>query len=33
MIEREKYLNQLIRKQNNGLVKFVTGCRRMVSPI
>ena len=28
MIEREKYLNQLIRKQNNGLVKVITGCRR-----
>jgi len=27
-IEREIYLNQLINKQNNGLVKIITGMRR-----
>ena len=25
---REFYLNQLINKQNNGLVKIITGIRR-----
>ena len=29
MIKRDNYLNQLIRKQNNGLVKVITGCRRV----
>ncbi|MBQ7595059.1 MAG: AAA family ATPase, partial [Clostridia bacterium] len=28
MIERNKYLNALIRKKNNGLVKVITGIRR-----
>ena len=27
-INREIYLNQLINKQNNGLVKIITGIRR-----
>ena len=27
-INREIYLNQLINKQNNGLVKIITGMRR-----
>ena len=27
-IDRELYLNQLINKQNNGLVKIITGMRR-----
>ena len=29
MIKRDNYLNQLIRKQNNRLVKVITGCRRV----
>ena len=28
MIKRDKYLNQLINKENNGLIKIVTGLRR-----
>lgn len=28
MIRRDNYLNQLIRKQNNGLVKVITEIRR-----
>lgn len=28
MIKRDDYLNWLIRKQNNGLAKVITGCRR-----
>ncbi len=28
MINRDSYLNQLIRKKNNGLVKVITGLRR-----
>lgn len=27
-INREIYLNQLVNKQNNGLVKIITGMRR-----
>lgn len=27
-IDRELYLNQLINKHNNGLVKIITGMRR-----
>ena len=27
-INREIYLNQLVNKQNNGLVKIITGIRR-----
>ena len=27
-ISREIYLNQMINKQNNGLVKIITGMRR-----
>lgn len=29
IISRELYLNQLIKKQNNGLVKIITGIRRV----
>ena len=37
-INREIYLNQLVNKQNNGLVKIITGMRRcgksfLVDPI
>lgn len=28
MIRRDNHLNHLIRKQNNGLVKVITGIRR-----
>lgn len=28
MFNREKYLNQLIEKQHNNLVKVITGIRR-----
>ncbi len=28
MIERKKYLDKLIRKKENGLVKVITGIRR-----
>ena len=28
MINRDNYLNQLIRKKENGLVKVITGLRR-----
>ena len=28
MIKRNDYLNRIIRKQNNGLAKDITGCRR-----
>lgn len=28
MIERDKYLKQLISKKENGLVKVITGLRR-----
>lgn len=28
MIERKKYLNQLIRRKGNGLIKIITGIRR-----
>lgn len=27
-IEREKYLNELISLQNNGMIKVITGMRR-----
>ena len=27
-IKRDSYLNKLIRKKNNGLIKIVTGVRR-----
>ena len=27
-IKRELYLDQLIKKQNNGLIKIITGIRR-----
>ena len=29
-INRDYYLNQLIEKQNNGLVKIISGMRRCV---
>ena len=29
MIKRDKYLRQLIDKQNNGLIKVITGLRRV----
>lgn len=28
IINRDKYLNQLIQKKNNGLIKIITGLRR-----
>jgi len=28
MIERQRYLNQLISKKENGLIKVITGIRR-----
>ena len=28
MIERNEYLEQLISKQNNGMIKIITGIRR-----
>ena len=28
IINRDKYLNQIIQKKNNGLIKFITGLRR-----
>ena len=28
MIKRDYYLNKLIRKMNNGLIKVITGIRR-----
>ena len=28
MIKRDKYLNKIISKQNNGLIKVITGVRR-----
>jgi predicted AAA+ superfamily ATPase len=29
VIKRDKYLKQLIDKQNNGLIKVITGFRRV----
>ena len=29
VIKRDKYLRQLIDKQNNGLIKVITGLRRV----
>lgn len=28
IINRDKYLNQIIQKKNNGLIKIITGLRR-----
>ena len=28
VINRDKYLNQIIQKKNNGLIKIITGLRR-----
>lgn len=28
IINRDKYLNQVIQKKNNGLIKIITGLRR-----
>ena len=28
MINRDKYLNELIKRMNNGLIKVITGLRR-----
>lgn len=27
-IKRDKYLNELLKRQNNGMIKVVTGIRR-----